>query len=181
MQWSRMDFTPLGSTTTISPGSTSRTNSAPQASRAQVSLANTYPLPSLPIHKGRNPLGSLAAISFLRTHHQQGISSLDLRHSPADRLLDGAAVHPFSGDNIGDYLRINGSLENRPPVLQLPADFMSVCQVTVMGDGQGSLDIPHHQRLGVFRHTVTSGRIPHMADAHLPGKLVQNPWDETPR
>ena len=98
---------------------------------------------------------------------------MDLRHGPADRLLDGAAVHPFSGDNIGDYLRINGSLENRPPVLQLPADFMSVCQVTVMGDGQGPLDIPHHQRLGVFRHTVAGGRIPHMADAHLPGKLVQ--------
>jgi hypothetical protein len=33
-------------TTTISPGSTSRTNSAPTMSSAQVSLANSQPVPS---------------------------------------------------------------------------------------------------------------------------------------
>ena len=47
---------------TISPGSTSRTNSAPSSSKAQVS-EETIQVPSLvlPIASGRKPIGSRTA------------------------------------------------------------------------------------------------------------------------
>ena len=50
---------------TISPGSTSRTYSAPTMSKPQVSLETTQPRPSgsLPMHSGRMPLGSRNAYS----------------------------------------------------------------------------------------------------------------------
>ena len=55
---------PSSSTTTISPGSMSRTNAAPMASSAQLSDANTTFSPILPMHSGRKPNGSRAAISL---------------------------------------------------------------------------------------------------------------------
>ena len=63
-QWVRMLRMPLSSNTTISPGSTSRTNSPPAARIAQLSLAITSLPPNLPRHKGRKPWGSRAAISL---------------------------------------------------------------------------------------------------------------------
>ena len=62
-----MPRTPWSLMTTISPGSTSRMNSAPTMSRAQVSLASTQPpVPSLPMRpriSGRTPSGSRTPIS----------------------------------------------------------------------------------------------------------------------
>ena len=55
---------PFWSTTTISPGSTSRTKEAPRVSRAQVSELKSQLSPSLPMQRGRKPLGSRAAMSF---------------------------------------------------------------------------------------------------------------------
>ena len=52
---------PLLSMLMSSPGSISRTKSAPMQSNAQLSLANTVALPSLPIHSGRKPHLSRAA------------------------------------------------------------------------------------------------------------------------
>ena len=49
-------------TTTISPGSTSLTNSASIKSKAHVSDANVSEFPNFPIASGLNPLGSLTAI-----------------------------------------------------------------------------------------------------------------------
>ena len=54
---------PLSSMMTISPGSTSRTNSAWMRSSAQVSLLNTYAPSTLPMHSGRKPCGSRTPIS----------------------------------------------------------------------------------------------------------------------
>ena len=51
-------------TTTISPGSRLRSNSAPTLSSAQVSEANTIASPRLPIQSGRKPHGSRAAMSL---------------------------------------------------------------------------------------------------------------------
>ena len=50
---------------TISPGFTSRTNSAPIVSSAQDSDASTYALSLFPMQSGLKPNGSLAPISFL--------------------------------------------------------------------------------------------------------------------
>lgn len=61
----RMLRTPCASTTTISPGSMSRTNSAPTASNAQDSLAKRMLSPMRPIHSGRKPTGSRTAINLL--------------------------------------------------------------------------------------------------------------------
>ena len=52
--------------TTISPGSTSRRNSAPMISSAQVSLESTQPSPSRPITSGRTPSASRTPISLVR-------------------------------------------------------------------------------------------------------------------
>ena len=51
---------------TISPGSTSRTNSAPMMSRAQVSEASTQPSPTFPSISGRTPSGSRTPMSLER-------------------------------------------------------------------------------------------------------------------
>ncbi len=59
-------FSPSSSITTISPGSTSRRNSAPMMSSAQVSDDRTQPSPSRPITSGRTPSGSRTPISFER-------------------------------------------------------------------------------------------------------------------
>ena len=62
-----MLWTPWSLITTISPGSTSRTNWAPTMSSAQVSLASTQPpVPSVPMRpriSGRTPRGSRTPIS----------------------------------------------------------------------------------------------------------------------
>ena len=50
--------------TTISPGSTSRTKSAPMMSSAQVSDARIGAPSSLPSTSGRTPQGSRTPISF---------------------------------------------------------------------------------------------------------------------
>ena len=50
---------------TTSPGFTSRMNTAPTVSRAQLSEARMYVLPDLPMHSGLNPYGSLTPMSFL--------------------------------------------------------------------------------------------------------------------
>ena len=55
---------PVWSTTMTSPGSTSRMNRAPRASRAQDSEAKTTASPREPMHSGRIPRGSRAAMSF---------------------------------------------------------------------------------------------------------------------
>ena len=47
---------------TISPGATSRTNSAPTVSKAQLSDEKKYALSRLPMQSGWNPNGSLAPI-----------------------------------------------------------------------------------------------------------------------
>jgi hypothetical protein len=49
---------------TISPGSTSRTNSASIRSKAQVSEATTQPSLTLPSESGRIPIGSRTAMSM---------------------------------------------------------------------------------------------------------------------
>ena len=54
-QLSRMERTPARSATTISPGSSSRTNRAPTAVRAQLSEAKTTASPRTPMHRGRKP------------------------------------------------------------------------------------------------------------------------------
>mmetsp|Transcript_5665 Transcript_5665/g.13104 ORF Transcript_5665/g.13104 Transcript_5665/m.13104 type:complete len:206 (-) Transcript_5665:154-771(-) len=73
-------LTVLRSITISSPGSTSRTYSALHRSRAQVSLATTYPSPPsgpplgiLPMHRGRKPFGSRTAtrlVSVIITHEK---------------------------------------------------------------------------------------------------------------
>ena len=55
---------PSAETTTVSPGSISRTKVAPMASRAQLSLAKTTSPSRSPMHRGRKPWGSRAAMSF---------------------------------------------------------------------------------------------------------------------
>ena len=65
LQWVRMERIPALSTTTISPGSTSRRYLAPKLSRAQVSEAKMMAPSFSPMHRGRNPSGSRTAISLV--------------------------------------------------------------------------------------------------------------------
>ena len=55
-----------GVITTISPGSISRTNSAPMMSSAQVSELSAQPSPTRPSTSGRTPSGSRTPISLVR-------------------------------------------------------------------------------------------------------------------
>ncbi len=62
----KMLSTPAAVAITISPGSTSRTNSAPMMSSAHVSEASTQPSPTRPSISGRTPSGSRTPISLER-------------------------------------------------------------------------------------------------------------------
>ena len=88
-QWVRMERQPFSSNTTISPGSTSRTNSPPAAVMAQLSLAMMSFSPSLPMHSGRKPCGSRAAMSLrgLITTSEYAPFSLSIVCSTACSML----------------------------------------------------------------------------------------------
>ena len=76
-------------------------------------------------------------------------------------------MNPGPGYVVGNNLRVNGSLENSPCVLQLMAQLRRIDQVAVVGQPQDSFYIIKHQRLCIFPCAAAGRGIPHMAYADI--------------
>ena len=107
-------------------------------------------------------------------HDDEGPGSPQPRQRPAHRLLHRGAAQPGLGDGVGDELGVAGGLENGPLVLESCAQLVRMGQIAVVGQGQGSLDIPQRQRLGVLPAGPARGGIAHMAHRHGPVQPVQD-------
>ena len=127
------DRSPLRSTTTSSPGSTSRTYSASIRSRAQVSEAMIVAPSSRPMTSGRKPQGSRAATSASGVRNRSEKAPITLDEAGGDRVLEPLAV--AARVEVEDHLGVGGGLEDRAGRLQLLAQERGVHQVAVVAEG----------------------------------------------
>ena len=128
------DSTLPSSITTISPGSISRTKSAPMMSSAQVSDDSTQPSsPSRPSTSGRTPRGSRTPISLVRVMATTRERAFD----PAQRVLDpfGDGLLDRPRHQVDDAFAVRRGLEDRAALDQLAPQGGGVGQVAVMRDG----------------------------------------------
>ena len=93
LQLSRMERTCPSSTTTISPGSSSRSRVPPTLSMAQDSEANSTAFPFRPMHRGRKPQGSRQAMSL---RGDMTIRENAPRSSPTARHTASSTLVPWS-------------------------------------------------------------------------------------
>ena len=89
------------------------------------------------------------------------------------KLIYSFAVQPFSGDVIGNDLRINRCLKDCAGIFQLFSEFMGIDQVSIVCQPQCALDVIEYQRLCIFSDTAPRGRIPDMSHSDIPGQFLQ--------
>ena len=138
---------PCSVTTTISPGSMSRTKRAPMMSSAQVSEARIQAPSRSPSTSGRMPSGSRQPIIFLvvSATSEKAPSSWRTRVDEAgDEVLLAAG-----GDQMQQRLGVGGGGEDRALLLQLALHGHGVGDVAVVGDGEAAVGEFGEQRLHV--------------------------------
>ena len=169
--------TPWSLITTISPGSTSRTKSAPTMSSAQVSLASTQP-----------PVPSVAdAAEDQRPHaervahaHQRLVGQRDQRIG-ADHLLqriDQPVDHggiQADRDQVDEHLGVGGGLEQAAAAHQRPAQHVGVGQVAVVRDREAAELEIGIQRLDVAQDRVAGGGVAVVADGDIGRAAMPSP------
>ena len=128
--------TPLAPIITISPGSTSRTNSAPMMSRAQVSDARIHASPSWPsTERPHAERIAHADDAFLRQRDQR-IGALDLAQRVDQPLHDG--VLEAGRDQVDDDLGVAGRLEQAAAAHELAAQLIGIGEIAVVADRQAA-------------------------------------------
>ena len=160
--------TPPAPMMTISPGSTSRTNSASMMSRAQVS-DDEDPRVAEPAEHQRPHAQRVAHPDqrLLRQRHQR-IGALDLAQRVGQALDDG--VLQARRDQVDDDLGVAGRLEQAAAPHQLPAQLVGVRQIAVVADREPAEIEIGEQRLDVAQRDLAGRRIAHMADRHRAGQ-----------
>ncbi len=126
--------TPPAPIMTISPGSTSRTNSASMMSRAQVSEDRIHASPRRPSTSGLHPQRIAHPDHRLLRQRDQRIGSLDLLQRIGQPLDDG--VLEAGRDQVDDDLGVAGRLEQAAAPHQLAAQMIGVGQIAVVADRQ---------------------------------------------
>ena len=178
---------PVGVNITTSPGSISRTNSAPRLSSAQ-DLRGDDPAfsASFPRHRGRIPSGSRAAItceSSVRPTRENAPSkpphALEYPVLPT-RVPGDVHQHP------GDYLGVGGGNERTAPfVLELFFKLDGIDDVAVVGQWP-AVPAPtlHQQRLCIAQFAAAGGeyRVWPMASSPVRGRksASRKTWDTRP-
>ena len=158
--------------TTISPGSTSRTNRAWIKSRAQVSLASTQAPSSWPRQRGRKPCGSrrpISSFSVMMTSEKAPSMRCRLWHEVVALAVQGGL-----GQQVQDDFAINGGLEDRAFGLQLVAEPGGVGEVAVVRDGNLAAGAIDGERLGVAQVRRAGGGIAGVADGDGADHVVQD-------
>ena len=170
--------TPSAVAITISPGSTSRTNSAPMMSRAQVSEESTQPLAGAgPSISGRTPSGSRTPISLERV-----IATIE--KAPSTRR---SASFIRSGMVFWIERAIRWMMHSvSEPDWKIEPCWISssrkrerVGQVAVVGDGAAAHRELGEQRLDVADLGVAlgaGGRVADVADGERAGQRLHQRW-----
>ena len=125
---------PWSSMRTISPGSTSRTNSAlDRVERARLARHAPVPLGRLAQHQRPDAPRVAAGLHPVGKQEQQAERPLQVLEHVRQRvvLLDVARL----GQQVDDDLGVGRALENVPVLLVLAAEQGGVDQVAVVGDG----------------------------------------------
>ena len=166
--------TPSAPIMTISPGSTSRTNSASMMSKAQVSEARIQASPSRPSTSGRTPSGSRTPISAscdsaTSEYAPSTWRSASVRRSTT-RFLEARR------DQVDDDLGIAGRLKDAAAAHQLPAQLVRVRQIAVVADRQPAEVEIGEERLDVAQRDLAGRRIPaHDRSPSLPADARSRP------
>ena len=160
---------------TISPGSTSRTNSAWIWSSATDSLASTHAPFTRPNAQRTEPERVARADQFLLRHDDQRIRAFDAAERLHQRVLD--AVERRLREHHDDDFAVHGRLENQPVIFQFVAELRGVGQIAVVGDGDLAARAIHRERLGVAEIGRAGGGITRVADGHVADQIVQQSRD----
>ncbi len=124
--------------------------------------------PQLAHAQGPEAVGVPDGDELLGGHDNQGVGPPELFHGPFHRCLDGGALEPLPGDDMGDNLGIAGGVEDAAGKLQLLPQLGGVHQVAVVGHRHGALDVVNDHGLGVGPAAGAGGGVPDMAHSHLP-------------
>ena len=161
--------------TTTSPFSTSRTNSAPMMSSAQVSEASTQALAELAEHERPDAEGIARADQLLVGEADQSIGAFDLEQR-LDEFLDEvlllAARHEMQ-----DHLGVGGRLADGALLDEPFAECERVGEIAVMAEGEAAGIEIDEERLHVAQDRIAAGRVADMADGHV----AFQPLDHGPR
>ena len=158
-------FRTPSSITTISPGSTSRMNSAPMMSSAQVSDESTQPSPEPPEDERADAERVADADELRAGHGDDGEGAFDA----AERVLHPLGDGPLdrAGHQVDDALGVRGGLEDRAAVDELAPQRVGVGDVAVVGDGGAAHRELAEERLHVAdlgRALGAGGRVADVAD-----------------
>ena len=119
---------------TISPGSTSRTNSAPMMSRAQVSEASTQRVAELAEHQRPDAERVAHADELGAGHRDDGEGALDAAERVLQPLGDGLLDR--AGHQVDDALGVRARLEDRAVLDQLLAQRRALVRLPLWATAQ---------------------------------------------
>src|SRR5262249_4998972 len=97
------------------------------------------------------------------------VGAFDLLEGVHEAAHEAAAL-PAPRDQMDDYLRIRGRLEDRPGGHELAADGERVGKVSVMAERQTAHIEIGKKRLHISEGRLANSRIAYMADGGLPGQ-----------
>ena len=157
---------------TISPGSTSRTYSAPIRSKAQVSEATSQA--SLQAAQDQRAEAARIAngVDFVAREHQQRVGAFDLIERVAQRarqIARRAARH-----QVHDHFGVAGGLENRAAMFEGAAQLAGVGEVAVVRQRELALVAIDDDGLRVDQRGVAGGGVARVADGGGAGQARQH-------
>ena len=168
---SRCVLTFVPSTTTISPGSTSRTfGGLEHVQRARLRgdehLAVTGPHDERP-----KPVRVPHRVELAFVHHEEAVCALDPAQAFQERVPEGGL--PRAGDHVEEQLRVAGALEDRAFGDQVCLQLLGVGDVPVVRQGDLSLAARHHDGLRVLQLVGAMGGIADVPDAQGGGVVFR--------
>ena len=164
---------PVLSMTSISPGSTSRTYSAPMRSNAHGSLATTCASffdEQKPEAERPDAHRIAHGDDRLLRQEEQRVGALDPRERVGDAVLDGDLL--ARRDQVHEHLGVGVALEDRAARLELGAELVGVRQVAVVADGERAAGVVDGDRLRVLDVRAAGGRVAHVPDGDAPGSFA---------
>ena len=165
---------PVLSMTSISPGSTSRTYSAPMRSNAHGSLAMTC-ASRFDEQKTEAQRADAHGIAHgddrVLGHEEQRVGSLHPRQRVGDPVLDGDFL--ARRDEVHEHLGVGVALEDRAACLELGPELVGVGEVAVVADGERAARVVDRDRLRVLDVRAAGRRVADVADRDAPRQLGQ--------
>ena len=158
--------------TTTSPGSTSRSNSAPIRSNAQVSLATTQAPPSRAERERPEAVRIARRDQRVVGEHHEAEGALHARERVDQAVLEVRLAR--AREQVHDHLRVGARGEDRAAALELAADRAGVHQIAVVRDRERTAVGGRAERLRVAQARLAGRRVAHVADRVPARQLAQD-------